>query len=247
MFINLPRKGAPCFQDPHQSFELWHRKPPLALSSPLHWPDSSEAPRCCNALPGRRHDACTCKQSGRHMISIKVYRHFDRFVWWMWDYYKADRLTLKWWVRRRIPPRFLEWGSRPESLRWASGERGSKPGASKKKKQKIRWVKRAVKRRHLQIRSTITSSCPPQAAVCSTSLQYFSNSSGGTETVQICILTAGWQVYFVLWSTADGDLPVVNVSPVVGLLRKGRKFSGLLLMCSAVRDLSSLKVTFNPG
>lgn len=37
-------------------------------------------------------------------------------------------------------------------------------------------------------------------------------------------------------------VPAVNMSPVVGLLRKGRKLSELFLMCSAVRDLSSLKL-----
>lgn len=33
------------------------------LSSLLHWQDSLEVPRCYNALPDRRHDAYTCKQS----------------------------------------------------------------------------------------------------------------------------------------------------------------------------------------
>lgn len=42
-------------------------------------------------------------------------------------------------------------------------------------------------------------------------------------------------------------LPVVYMSPVLGLVRKGRKSSAWLLMCSAVRDRSSFTLIINPG
>lgn len=41
--------------------------------------------------------------------------------------------------------------------------------------------------------------------------------------------------------------PVVYMSPVLGLVRKGRKSSAWLLMCSAVRDRSSFTLMINPG
>lgn len=41
-------------------------------------------------------------------------------------------------------------------------------------------------------------------------------------------------------------LPVVYMSPVLGLVRKGKKSSAWFLMCSAVRDRSSF-TPFDPG
>lgn len=102
----------------------------------------------------------------------------------------------------------------------------------------------------------LTSSCPPQAAVCSTSLQYFSNSSR-KQDINTCIKAAGTQTYYVMWNIyhfstgalkySRSEVPVVYMSPVVGLVRKGRKSSGWFLICSAVQVRSSLTLIINSG
>lgn len=104
----------------------------------------------------------------------------------------------------------------------------------------------------------LTSSCPPQAAVCSTSLQYFSNSSGNqhthtqTRTWLLCvhIKTSCFISYdrlFLETKIKIKVLPVVYMSPVLVLVRKGRKSSAWPLMCSALRDRRSFTHVINPG
>lgn len=66
-----------------------------------------------------------------------------------------------------------------------------------------------------------------------------------------------WNIYLPFFNMPRTDfpttktnirvLPVVYMSPVLGLVRKGRKSSAWPLMCSAVRDRSSFTLMTNSG
>lgn len=55
------------------------------------------------------------------------------------------------------------------------------------------------------------------------------------------------RVIFMTFKTKIKGLPVVYMSPVFGLVRKGRKSLTWLLMCSAARDRSSFTLMINTG